>query len=174
MPPPTEPVHTVRIREGEREVEVSGTADFVRHTLDDLPGLLARFHGEAAAPSRPASISMPPPPRPAAQSAAAHDDTADDEDIDDTPPHATEQPATGHRRDRHVSASNGKNGAIKGASLEDRVFTVLQRAAHPLSVAAIRQQLGGDSSGQQIRRILERASDRVVATDERPAAYALR
>jgi hypothetical protein len=177
LPPPAEPLHTVRIREGEREVEVSGTADFVRHTLDDLPSLLARFHGEAAAPSRPASISMPPPPRAAAQSAAAHDDTDDDDtdaDADEDAPNTTKQPATGHRRDRHVAASNGKNGAVKGGSLEDRVFTVLQRAAHPLSVAAIRQQLGGDSSGQQIRRILERASDRVVATDERPAAYALR
>jgi len=54
------PVHTLRIRDGEREVEVSGSAIFVRQMLDDLPGLLARLRGEGS--SRPAAIRMPAPP----------------------------------------------------------------------------------------------------------------
>lgn len=154
--------HTVRLREGDREVEVSGPAEFVRQTLDDLPALFARLRGEAApAPARPASISLPPPP-------SQHDEHDDDEDEVDAPPpkapKAPEQRANG--RVRH--AKNGK------ASLEDRVFDLLAHADHPLSVASIRKQLGGAESGQQIRRILERAGDRVSSTDERPAAYALR
>jgi len=148
----------VRLREGEREVEVHGSPDFVRQTLDDLPGLFARLSGETAPHARPASISMPPPPR----EAETHEGEPDEEEEPPAPPKA--QRANG--RVRH-----GRNGS---ASLEDRVFDVLARAGHPLSVARIRQQLGGTESGQQIRRILERASDRVDSTDERPAAYFLR
>jgi hypothetical protein len=159
----------VRLREGDREVEVHGTAAFVRQTLDDLPTFFARLRGEAAPQSRPASISLPKPPRAEATPTTPDpedDDLDDDDDEDDQPePHAT--PA---RRERH-GAKAGANG--KG-SLEDRVFSALQHAAHPLSVAAIRKQVGGETTGQQIRRILERASDRVVATSERPAGYTLR
>jgi len=164
------PAHSVRLRDGDREVEVSGTPEFVRQTLDDLPGLLARLRGEAPPHTRPASISMPPPPQPA----AAHVDE-EDEDEEEPAPAPAPAPQTprkapgktpGNGRARH-----GKNGA---ATLEDRVFDLLARAEHPLSVAGIRQQLGGAESGQQIRRILERASDRVWSTDERPAAYSLR
>ena len=150
----------MRLRDGDREVEVSGTPDFVRQTLDDLPALLARLRGEGAPHSRPASISMPPPPQPEAQ----HDEPVEDEEPEPAPPPARKAPGNGRAR-------HGKNGA---ATLEDRVFEVLTRADHPLSVAGIRQQLGGAESGQQIRRILERASDRVRSTDERPAAYSLR
>jgi hypothetical protein len=160
--PPQQPASSVRLRQGDREVEVSGSSEFVRQILDELPTLLARLRGEDVPPSRPASISMPPPPRATADAAAATDQPTPDATPGEPPARA------GHRRDRHRAAANGHG------SLEDRVFRVLERADHPLSVAAIRQQLGGESSGQQIRRILERAADRVQATSERPAAYALR
>ena len=162
--PPVEPPQSVRLREGDREVEIHGNAAFVRQTLDDLPALFARLRGEAAPQSRPPSISLPRPPRAEAVPVAEHEDHELDEDDEEAEPLA---PA---RRERHgaKASANGKG------SLEDRVFTALQRAAHPLSVAAIRKQIGGDTTGQQIRRILERASDRVVATSERPAGYTLR
>jgi hypothetical protein len=150
---------------------VSGSVEFVRQTLDELPTLLARLRGEDVPASRPASISMPPPPRPAAATAAAADEAAaahaePAEHAEQR--HEEPQAKPGHRRDRHRAAANGQG------SLEDRVFRVLEHADHPLSVAAIRKQLGGESTGQQVRRILERAADRVQATSERPAAYALR
>src|SRR5207244_12970592 len=47
-------VHTVRLRDGERELEVSGSAVFVRQLLDDLASLWPRLHGEG--PARPAHI----------------------------------------------------------------------------------------------------------------------
>jgi len=153
----------VRLREGDREAEVHGSPVFIRQTLDDLPALFARLRGEAPAPARPQSISMPRPPHVEPASELDHEHI-DELDADDEEP---EPPAPTRRRERHV-ASNGRG------SLEDRVFGALQRADHPLSVAAIRKLVGGETTGQQIRRILERASDRVVATSERPAAYALR
>lgn len=54
------PQHTLRLRDGDREFEVSGSAIFIRQLLDDLPSLWQRLHGEGS--SRPARISMPPPP----------------------------------------------------------------------------------------------------------------
>ena len=174
MPPPPEPLHTVRLREGDREAEISGSPEFVRQTLDDLPNLFARLRGEHVAPRRPASISMPPPPsdgkgHPDATPVAAahtHDDEDDDADAHETPAQAHAQPPREpHRRERHTR---------KPRTLEEQVFDVLAGAGQPMSVAAIRQRLGGEATGQQIRRLLERASDRVVATDERPAGYALR
>lgn len=50
-------VHTLRVREGDREIEVSGSALFVRQVLDDLDGVWARLRGET--PPGPASIRMP-------------------------------------------------------------------------------------------------------------------
>ncbi len=207
---PAEPAQSVRLREGEREIEVHGSAAFVRQILEELPALLARLRGEAAPLARPASISMPPPPRHEAPAAVDNEpdivdaeiedefDDEDEEDDEELPP-----ARASHRRQRHTDAAgpahprpeprgrseepapparagNAKPAPRAGGrsngklSLEDRVFGALEHADHPLSVAAIRKQIGGDSSGQQIRRILERASDRVIATDERPAAYALR
>jgi hypothetical protein len=182
------------VRDGEREAEVTGTPEFIRQTLEELPTLLARLRGESVAPSRPASISLPPPPGAESTDDAAdeqaqprvrrhgaareerHTGSADDADLDDgggddDEPRAAAAGSARPRKServRHHAATNGHN------SLESRVFRVLERAEHPLSVSAIREQLGGESTGQQIRRILERASDRVVATSERPAAYALR
>jgi hypothetical protein len=63
--PPPDPVHSVRLRDGDREVEASGSPMFVRQLLDDLPVLLARLRGEASG-GRPASISLPQAP-PAAE-----------------------------------------------------------------------------------------------------------
>lgn len=53
-------LHTVRVRDGEREIEVSGSAVFVRQVLDDLHNVWAQLKGEP--PARPASIRMPEPP----------------------------------------------------------------------------------------------------------------
>ncbi|MBV8194114.1 MAG: hypothetical protein JOY80_01155 [Candidatus Dormibacteraeota bacterium] len=53
-------LHTLRLRNGEREIEVSGSAGFIRQMLDDLPDLWARLEGRA--PSQPASIRMPRSP----------------------------------------------------------------------------------------------------------------
>jgi hypothetical protein len=54
-------MHTLRLRDGEREIEVSGSAAFIRQMLDDIPALWARLEG--AVPPQPASIRMPEPPR---------------------------------------------------------------------------------------------------------------
>jgi hypothetical protein len=205
--PPAEPTQTVRLREGDREAEISGSAAFVRQALDDLPSLFARLRGEAPAPTRPSSISMPPPPR-AAVPHVEDEDEYDDEDEEDTEPpvrarrerHADERPgktkaapreeppAKSARAGRSEAPASGRaatredrtaapapRAAANGHdALEDRVFDLLENADRPLSVAAIRRELGGDTTGQQIRRILERAADRVISTDERPAAYTLR
>ena len=59
-------------------------------------------------------------------------------------------------------------------SLEARVLAALRGAPHPLAVVGIRDRLGPGISGQQVRRILERAGSKVVASDERPIRYRLR
>lgn len=60
MPPPL--THTLRLRDGERELEVSGSAGFIRQVLDEIPDLWARLRGEPAA-AQPQAIRMPRPPR---------------------------------------------------------------------------------------------------------------
>jgi hypothetical protein len=162
MPPPD---HAVRIRDGDREIEVSGNPAFVRQVLDDLPTLMARLRGEA--PGRSAT-SMPPPPAQPAASAIAPDDRDASETSAESLPAATQ---------------SGKNGAhVKPAgatavspSLEDRVFQVLRGSGRPLAIAAIRQRLDGpEVTGQQVRRLLERAGPRVTVSSDRPATYSLR
>src|SRR5580704_12578430 len=49
--------HSLRLRDGDREIEVSGSAAFVRQVLDDLPAMWTRLHGEGSA--RPARIDLP-------------------------------------------------------------------------------------------------------------------
>jgi len=137
--PSTEPVHSVRLREGDREVEVTGSAAFVRQALDDLPALLARLRGDS--PPRPPSISLPRPPE-------------------------AEPPVAPAPRDRAEG-----DGA---ASVEDQVLAVLRQARRPMGIADIRRRLGEHVTGQQVRRILERAGDQVVSTGDKPAAYRLR
>jgi len=144
--PPAEPVHSVRLRDGDRELEVSGSAGFVRHTLDELPVLLARLRAEPG--PRPASIAMPPPPR--------------------------VQPSTGDGT--AGGSASPATASTEGAAdpLEREVFAVLRASNRPMPIAAIRKRLGGQVSSQQVRRVLERAADRVVASDSRPAAYRVR
>jgi hypothetical protein len=61
-----------------------------------------------------------------------------------------------------------------GISLEEQVLAALRGARHPLPVVGIRDRLGPGVSGQQVRRILERAGSKVVASEERPIRYRLR
>jgi hypothetical protein len=163
MPPPD---HSVRIRDGEREIDVRGNPAFVRQVLDDLPSLMARLRGEA--PGR-TTISMPAPPT--SQPAAA------------APP--AEQPMTAEvtRTAMPEAAATSSNGSAATRrrkqpavpSLEDRIFEVLRASSRPLAVAAIRQRLDGhEVTGQQVRRLLERAGPTVVMSSERPATYSLR
>jgi hypothetical protein len=140
----------VRLRDGDREVEVSGSAGFVRQVLDDLPALLARMRQEPAA--RHAAISMPPPPAAPAPPAEAAAPTPVDA--------GTVTPAA--------------NGHAPGEDLTARVLGILRRAGRPIGIAEIRRRLAEDVSGQQVRRVLERASDQVVNTGGRPAEYRLR
>ena len=147
---PSEPVHSVRLREGDREVEVSGSAAFVRQALDDLPALMARLRSTTAVTSR-TSIALP----------AAPVETPTPVPVD-----GPDQPAGNGTRQR----ATAKNGA----SVEERVIAVIRDAKGPIEIAEIRRRVGAEVSGQQVRRILERASDRVVSTGGRPAAYRLR
>jgi len=134
---------------------VSGTAPFVRQVLDDLPVLLARLRGEA--PPTPAAIRMPQPSPEATRTAA--------------PPAAVEASAVAA-----VAPSPPPDAATdgNGAELEARVLAALRSSTHPLAVAGIRNRLGLDVTGQQVRRILERAGSKVVATGDRPIRYRMR
>jgi hypothetical protein len=137
--------HTLRLRDGDREIEVHGSAMFVRQVLDELPSLWPRLHGEGS--SRPSRISMPAaPPR--------------DIPVPATAPPSVERPAA-------VETGNGR-------SLDDRVIAVLRSAERPLAVAAIRKRLGDGTTPQQVRRVLERNANRVAVNDDRPATYRLR
>jgi hypothetical protein len=172
--PNSEPAPTsssVRLKDGEREIEVSGTPIFVRQVLDDLPTLLARLRGET--PPTPAAIRMPAPS--AVQPPAAHPSTPEVHapvaevraPQPEAPPHAPEIPI--------AAAPSGETGADgDGISLEEQVLTALRGAKHPLPVVGIRDRLGPGVSGQQVRRILERAGPKVVASDDRPIRYRLR
>lgn len=80
---PTPPApHSLRLRDGERELEVSGSADFIRQTLTELPALLARLRGE---PAPRASVAMPAAPETAAvipPHAAPPHETATEPDLE--------------------------------------------------------------------------------------------
>jgi hypothetical protein len=161
LPPPD---HSVRIRDGDREIEVSGNPAFVRQVLDDLPTLMARLRGEV--PGR-STTSMPPPPAQPVAPAIAPDDRG-------ASGLSTESPAP-------VTQSSRNGAHVKRAakdvssSLEDRVFQVLRGSGRPLAIAAIRQRLDGpEVTGQQVRRLLERAGPRVTVSSDRPATYSLR
>jgi hypothetical protein len=159
--------HSLRLRDGDREIEVSGSAAFVRQVLDDLPAMWARLHGEGAA--RPGRIDLPAPrqqERPVA-AAPAPSRLAAPEPVDEP---AAEPVSNG----RHATpASNGKRAAERGTP-DDKVLAVLKSSTRPLAVAAIRKRLGGSFTPQQVRRILERNGPKVAVTDDRPATYRLR
>jgi len=172
--PNSEPAPTsssVRLKDGEREIEVSGTPIFVRQVLDDLPTLLARLRGET--PPTPAAIRMPAPSVP--QPPAAHRSAPE---VRSTAPEvrAPEPEAPPVAPDLPISASpTGKAvGDNDGISLEEQVLAALRGAEHPLPVVGIRDRLGPGVSGQQVRRILERAGSKVVASGDRPIRYRLR
>jgi hypothetical protein len=150
--------HSLRLRDGDREIEVSGSAAFVRQVLDDLPAMWTRLHGEGS--TRPARIDLPgrtEAPAPAAVEA---------------PPAYVPESAPEPRRTPAV-ASNGKHTTTRSTP-DDKVLAVLKESTRPLAVAAIRKRLGGSFTPQQVRRILERNAPKVSVTDDRPATYRLR
>jgi hypothetical protein len=153
MPPPD---HCVRLRDGDREIEVSGNPAFVRQVLDDLPSLMARLRGEA--PGR-TTISMPAPP-------AGHAG-----DAIPAPPGVTAEIVRGGAPPAHNGS--GRNLGQTPASLEERIFEVLRGSTRPLPIVAIRQRLDDQVTGQQVRRLLERAGSRVTVSADRPATYSL-
>jgi hypothetical protein len=152
--------HSLRLRDGEREIEVSGSAAFVRQVLDDLPAMWTRLHGEGS--TRPARIDLPARSEaaaPAAEAPIVHQETA---------PEPARAPAPAA-----AVASNGKHTTTRSTP-DDKVLAVLKESTRPLAVAAIRKRLGGSFTPQQVRRILERNAPKVSVTDERPATYRLR
>jgi hypothetical protein len=155
-------VTTFRLRDGEREVEVSGAPGFVRQVLDDLPALLARLRGEPA--PTPAAIRMPSPsPAPPASAVATPAASAAAPLLEAAPvarPAAAPEPAPSGKDDED--------------SVEEQVLAALRGASRPLPISAIRHRLGDGVTGQQVRRILERAGHRVVASGDRPMRYRLR
>ena len=155
-----EQLHSVRLREGDREIEVSGSAAFVRQLLDDLPALLVRLRSEGS--SKPAAISMPPPPpllpAPATAAPSAAAPAADPEEA----------------ADPVESAAPPTNGRAPADALTRQVLAIMRKAARPMGIAEIRKRLSDPVSGQQVRRVLERASEQVVNTGGRPAEYRLR
>ncbi len=148
---------SVRIKDGEREVEVSGSPIFVRQVLDDLPTLVARLRGEA--PPTPAAIRMPAP--------SAEQPPAARPVVIEAP-----VPATITAPVAAVDTTDGADG--DGVTLEAQVLAALGSSTHPLAVVGIRDRLGPGVTGQQVRRILERAGSKVVASGERPIRYRLR
>jgi hypothetical protein len=152
------PQHSVRLRDGERELEVSGAPAFVRQILDDLPVLLGRLRGE---PTGRTAISMPAPP--AARPVVDHVPTTA---VPDRPAAAVPEPA--------ASNGHGPDTPSTPGNVEDEVFAVLRSSSLPLAVAAIRELMPSAVSGQQVRRILEKAETRVKVSTDRPATYSLR
>ncbi len=169
MPPPD---HRVRLRDGDREVEVSGNPAFVRQVLDDLPALMARLRGESQGRT---TISMPAPPHQPADSPTSPPTSSAPPVV----PAVTGEVAAPSSAVADNGSANGtkrrRGGAQEGSSsLEDRVFQVLRGSGRPLAIAAIRQRLDGpDVTGQQVRRLLERAGSRVTVSSDRPATYSL-
>jgi hypothetical protein len=158
--------HSLRLRDGEREIEVSGSAAFVRQVLDDLPAMWARLHGEGS--SRPGRIDLPAPRQ---HEKPAGERVAQTASLDEPVILSAEEPVSNGRRT--PAASNGKRPAERGTP-DDKVLAVLKASTRPLAVAAIRKRLGGSFTPQQVRRILERNAPKVSVTDDRPATYRLR
>ena len=160
---PAAPIaHSLRLRDGDREIEVSGSAAFVRQVLDDLPAMWTRLHGEGS--TRPARIDLPA--RTEAQAPAAVVAEHSNRVPESAPEPAKSAPAA-------TPTSNGKHTATRSTP-DDKVLAVLRESTRPLAVAAIRKRLGGSFTPQQVRRILERNAPKVSVTDERPATYRLR
>jgi hypothetical protein len=167
LPPPD---HRVRLRDGDREIEVTGNPAFVRQVLDDLPALMARLRGEA--PGRTA-ISMPAPPTAqAVVTVLTTDDGPPAATLEDQPkmpaPAAPAVPTGGRNGTRRAAVAGG------AGDLERQVFEVLRGSTRPLAISAIRERIDSQPTGQEVRRLLERAGDRVSRSADRPATYSLR
>ena len=164
---PAAPIsHSLRLRDGDREIEVSGSAAFVRQVLDDLPAMWTRLHGEGS--TRPARIDLPARSEAQAPAAAAQATSRVPESAP-APAKSAPEPA----RTAPAATSNGKHIAARSTP-DDKVLAVLKESTRPLAVAAIRKRLGGSFTPQQVRRILERNAPKVTVTDDRPATYRLR
>ena len=164
---PAAPIsHSLRLRDGDREIEVSGSAAFVRQVLDDLPAMWTRLHGEGS--TRPARIDLPARSEAQAPAAAAQATSRVPESAP-APAKSAPEPA----RTAPAATSNGKHIATRSTP-DDKVLAVLKESTRPLAVAAIRKRLGGSFTPQQVRRILERNAPKVTVTDDRPATYRLR
>lgn len=162
-------IHSLKLRDGDREIEVSGSAAFVRQVLDDLPAMWARLHGEGS--PRPGRIDLPSPrphEQPVAHEATTAHAVAEEPAVSPVP-----EPATNGKHPVTATATNGKRVAERGTP-DDKVLAVLKSSTRPLAVAAIRKRLGGSFTPQQVRRILERNAPKVSVTDDRPATYRLR
>lgn len=165
-PAATPETSSIRLRDGERELEVHGSPPFCRQVVDDLPVLLARLRGEASGPgaTRPA-IALPAPAAPDAPGPAA---TRGPGAI----AHATEPVAS----EANGHTSPGDRAAVSSPpdALDSAVIDVVRRAGRPIGIADIRARLDEKVSGQAVRRVLERNQQRVVSNGERPAAYRIR
>ncbi|HEX3607270.1 MAG TPA: hypothetical protein VH134_15215 [Candidatus Dormibacteraeota bacterium] len=174
---PSEQPHSVRLRDGDREIEVSGSPGFVRQLLDDLPALMGRLRADSPA-SRPASISMPPAPAPAP--APARTPTPSMPPPPTLPaasaaaPVAEQAPAAAEPVDEAPAAPPATNGKAPVDPLTRQVLGIMRKSSRPMGIAEIRKRLPDTVSGQQVRRVLERASEQVVNTGGRPAEYRLR
>ena len=156
--------HSLRLRDGDREIEVSGSAAFVRQVLDDLPAMWTRLHGEGS--TRPARIDLPAHAEAPAPVVAEHVNRVPES----APAARTDSGASALHRPRRPMASTPATRSTP----DDKVLAVLKESTRPLAVAAIRKRLGGSFTPQQVRRILERNAPKVTVTDERPATYRLR
>lgn len=176
MPPPD---HRVRIRDGEREIEVSGNPAFVRQVLDDLPTLLGRLRGEAAGRN---GISMPAPPAALLTGSAGQPESVPAAATGPAKQEASDGAAEARRPTARNGARQRPQGRKRGAAdladdsddLERQVFDVLRTSTRPLAISAIRERIEGQPTGQEVRRLLERAGQRVTRSAERPATYTLR
>ncbi|HET9051184.1 MAG TPA: hypothetical protein VFO60_05735 [Candidatus Dormibacteraeota bacterium] len=190
---------TIRLRDGEREVELHGSLPACRQLLEELPALWSRLRPAAVAagparsialpPVAPALRESPPPPVAAVEEPAVQDDDDEDGETGETAAITVaprESRAAGrapgrqrHEKPRSAPVSQARearrpparaNGAV---TLEGQVIGVLRTAGRPVGIAEIRSHLSEDVSGQAVRRILER-SEEVANVGGRPAAYRLR
>jgi hypothetical protein len=189
----------VRLRDGDREVELHGPLPVCRQLLDELPQLWSRLRPQAGSPGAQGlpSIALPaaprnvePPPAPHAEPPAPRPERV-------TAVAARQEAAEPRRHNRHEknatrqqreTSGSRRAGAVSRASAEpvsaapsngtatplvNEVLAVLRRAERPIGIAEIRSRLGEDISGQAVRRILERTQG-VTNVGGRPAAYRLR
>ena len=129
-------IHSLKLRDGDREIEVSGSAAFVRQVLDDLPAMWARLHGEGSIPPWPYRSSRPAPAgsprsRRACRGAARR---------------AVTPAVRARTRDQRQACGDARPTASAPAERgtpDDKVLAVLKSSTRPLAVAAIRKRLGG-------------------------------